>query len=270
MNSGKNRSVLIIGCGWLGKKLGAHLISNQKNVYGTTRSSSNFSTLNALAIKPVKLELPAVSLSDIRLPNVDSIIISISPGRDKQRSKYPKIIGQLAQVLAGVNTQIIMYSSTSVYGNIKSEVSETDAKPDSNSSSVILAAEGILLNNIPNAVILRLCGLYGEDRHPAKYMAGRKDIADGDAPVNLIHRDDVILATEEIIDAQVKDDIFNLCSGIHPSRSDVYTKIAERLELKKPMFSEGGEDEKVVSSKKFVDRFNFSFQHIDPGKFLSN
>lgn len=270
MNSKKNGPVLIIGCGWLGKKLASYLISKKITVYGTTRSSSNFSTLNALDIKPVKLELPATSLADIRFPDVKTVIISISPGRGENRNAYPKIIGQLSQVLAEKNVQIIMYSSTSVYGNLENKVIESDVQPNENSDNAVTAAEGMLVKYSPDAVILRLSGLYGEDRHPARFMAGRKDIAGGDSPVNLVHRDDVIQVTSKIIEKNIKGEIFNVCSEGHPSRSEIYTTIAERLELKKPTFKEGGADGKKVSSEKLIKQLKFKFAYPKPSDFLAN
>lgn len=270
MNSDKNHSVLIVGCGWLGKKLGQELIKHDINVYGTTRSSANFSDLSELGIKPVKLELPATKLSDIRLPLTDTVIISISPGRGQDRDDYPRSIRQLSQVLAERNVQVIMYSSTSAYGNSKNEVQESDATPATNSENTILAAEGELIKKTPRAVILRLCGLYGEDRHPAKYMAGRKNINDGEAPVNLVHRDDVIQVTQKIIEENISAEIFNVCSACHPSRADIYTTIAERLEIKKPTFQKGGADSKTVSSQKLNEAFKLSFLHPDPADYLDN
>ncbi len=270
MNSDKNSTVLIVGCGWVGKKLGEKLTNDGFTVYGTTRSSSNFSVLNEVGIKPVKLDLPAASASEIHLPEVDSVLISISPGRGENRSEYPTVIGQLSRVLAQRNTQVMMYSSTSAYGNATDEVTETDATPDRNSDNAIIAAEGELLEHIPEAVVLRLCGLYGEDRHPAKYMAGRTNIADGDAPVNLVHRDDVIQVTQKIISENIRGEIFNVCSGSHPSRAEIYTVIAERLGLEKPTFTNGGANGKTVSSKKLKDRLDLEFQHPDPSTFLVN
>ncbi|MEQ8524891.1 hypothetical protein [Gracilimonas sp.] len=270
MNSDKNSAVLIIGCGWVGKKLGEKLLSEGFTVYGTTRSSSNFSELNEIGIKPVKLELPVKSLSEVRLPKVDSVLISISPGRGSSRDNYPTQIGQLSKVLAERNVQIIMYSSTSAYGNSTNEVSESDVKPDIKSDNIIVAAEGALLEHSPDAIILRLCGLYGEDRHPAKYMAGRKDISDGDAPVNLVHRDDVIQITKKVIQDNIRGEIFNVCSGSHPSREEIYTVIASRLGLKKPTFIEGGADGKTVSSKKLHEQLDIKFLHPDPEEYLAD
>lgn len=268
MKSRKNDAVLIIGCGWLGKQLGQQLQSEFKTVYGTTRSSSNFSELSDLGINPIKLELPAPSLSDIRLPEVDAAVISIAPGRGDDRSDYPLCIKQISQVLAERNVQTLMYSSTSVYGNAKNDVTETDAVPDVKSNNTILAAEGELIKHVPDAVILRLSGLYGADRHPVKFMAGRKNISDGDAPVNLIHSSDVIQVTELIIKKKITGEIFNVTTESHPSRNEIYTKIAERMELKVPTFEDGGSDGKVVSSEKLHKALKLKFKHPDPEAFL--
>lgn len=263
MKSLRNHSVLIIGCGWVGKKLSASLSSKNYKVYGTTRSSSNFSDLKKYNINPVKLELPVASLSEIRLPETDSVLISISPGRGYNRSLYPILMGQIAQVLAERNTQVIMYSSTSAYGNAKGLVTEELVAPNPNSAHVILAAEGVLRRYLPEAVILRLAGLYGEDRHPAKYMAGRKGIKDGEAPVNLVHRKDVINATELVIEKDFRAEIFNVCAPIHPTKKEIYTAITERFGMKKPEFLEGGEDGKMVSSENIM-KIGFEFFYENP------
>jgi nucleoside-diphosphate-sugar epimerase len=267
MNSEKNDSLLIVGCGWVGKKLGHQLENKGTIVYGTTRSSSNFSNLSDHLIKAVKLNLPVSSPSKIRIPDTATVLISISPGRGEDRSSYPANIGQLAKVLAQRNAQVIMYSSTSSYGNINGEVSEDDVEPKTESKNVILAAEGVLREHIPNAVILRLAGLYGNDRHPAKYLAGRKGIKDGDAPVNLVHREDVIRATEMIIRKGLHGEIFNICAPVHPTKKEVYTTIAGKLGLNKPEFLAGGEDGKQISSDKIMS-FGFEFINKDPLSFL--
>lgn len=267
MNSDSNDSLLIIGCGWVGKKLGHKFSEAGFTVYGTTRSSANFAPFNELGIKPVKLELPVDSETRIRIPKANHVLISITPGSGENRDNYPVILEQLSKELAEQNAHVIMYSTTAAYGNATETVQESDAEPKEHSTNEILAAEGALLKHCPDALILRICGLYGEDRHPAKFMAGRKDIAFGDAPVNLVHRDDLIQITEKIINEDIRGDVFNVCSSCHPTRSETYTTIAERLELDKPTFREGGSERKTVSSKKLVDQLGIEFLHDDPLEF---
>jgi len=263
MNSEKKGSILIAGCGWVGMKLGKHLSSKGYKIFGTTRSKSNFQDLSNHNIEPVQLELPADDPSQLKLPEVDSVVVSISPGRRDDRSDYSTAIRQLAQYWEDGNAQVIMYSSSSVYGNQKGVVTEDAAQPDLKSDNAILAAEGALKSVLPDSVILRLSGLYGEDRHPVKYLAGRSDIKDGDGPVNLVHREDVIRATEMMIEQNIRGEIFNVCAPVHPSRREIYTTIAERLEMEKPTFLDGGEEAKEVSSDK-IQQTGFRFVHEDP------
>lgn len=270
MNSRKNDALLIIGCGWLGKKLGRRLSSQNMKVYGTTRSESNFAELSDHGIEPVKLDLPVSSVSDIQIPDVQTAVISISPGRGGDRDEYVTCIEQLSKILSERNVQTLMYSSTSVYGNLTGKVAEQDMEPDLQNSNAITAAEGALLKYSPDAVILRLCGLYGEDRHPARYLAGRKQVKEGDAPVNLIHREDVIRATELVITNQVKGEIFNVCSDCHPAKNVIYPKIARSLGLEEPTFEHGGKDGKIISSSKIREQLGWSLNHPDPEQYQSS
>ncbi|MFP8487521.1 NAD-dependent epimerase/dehydratase family protein [Gracilimonas sp. Q87] len=264
MKSDDIGSVLIVGCGWVGKKLGHYLSGQGYEVYGTTRSKQNFSEIEDHSITPIKLQLPVDKIQNIELPKVDSVIISISPGRGENRDEYPLYIRQLAKLWEDSNTQVIMYSSTGVYGKSKGTITEEHTVPNEDSDNALCKAEGELRKILKESVILRLAGLYGEDRHPVKYLAGRKNISDGDAPVNLVHRKDVIRATELMIEERVRSQIYNICSPVHPSKSRIYTTIAKRLEMDKPEFLPGGNDNKQISPDKLVDNYDFLFMHPDP------
>jgi nucleoside-diphosphate-sugar epimerase len=264
MKSDDVRSVLIIGCGWVGKKLGQYLGSKGFKVYGTTRSEKNFSDIKGYNITPIKLQLPFDKIQNIELPKVGSVVISISPGRGENRDEYPANIRQLAKLWKDSNTQVIMYSSTGVYGNATGLITEDHTIPEVSNSNSICAAEGELKQTLNDSVILRLAGLYGEDRHPVKYLAGRKNIKQGDAPVNLVHRKDVIQVTDLMINENIRSEIYNVCSPGHPKKRDFYTAIANRLGLDKPEFLSGGKDGKQISSEKLIKDLDYEFIHPDP------
>lgn len=264
MNSDSKRSVLIVGCGWVGKKLGQHLNENGFKVIGTTRSEQNFHEIEGYGITPVKLELPVDKIQNIELPEVDSVVISVSPGRGDNRDEYPKNIRQLAKLWKGSNTQVIMYSSTGVYGNAQGVISESHTKPTVNSENTICAAEGELCEAFSDSVILRLAGLYGEDRHPVKYLAGRKNIKNGDAPVNLVHREDVIQVTKLMLNNDIRSAIYNVCCPAHPSKKELYTTVANKLDMEEPEFLSGGTGNKQISSDKLIEDLKYEFIHSDP------
>jgi len=263
MKSAELNSVLIVGCGWFGTELAKTLIAQNIRVYGTTRSSEKASTLRSLGIEPIILELEKNESVSTDLPDVDSVIISISPGRGDQRTQYPNHIRKLSELLAISNQQVIMYSSTSAYKGKHGIVTEQEADPDSNSENVILAAEGELKQMIPESVILRLGGLFGSDRHPVKYLAGRDGISNGEAPVNLVHREDVVRASIQIMKQLVKNEVFNLCSDHHPTKKELYTKLAEKLGLEIPTFQSGGADEKSVDGSKIKTMLEFEYLEND-------
>lgn len=264
MKNIQNKTILIVGCGWVGKSLGRACTQHGAHVFGTTRSKDNFSEFNSYNVDPVLLELPVSENNEINLPDFDAAVISISPGRGGDRKKYVRAIGQLGEYLSGKKAAVIMYSSTSVYNGLKGEVKETDRLPDPESDNVLLAAESMLKASVPDAVILRLSGLYGEDRHPVFYLAGRSGISNGDAPVNLVHREDVINTTMSVIDNRVAGEVFNVCAGEHPIKSQIYTTLAEKLELEVPVFLKGGKDGKFVNADKIRNTLGLKFKHNNP------
>src|SRR5699024_3753113 len=91
---------------------------------------------------------------------------------------------------------IIFISSTSVYPPQSGIVAEVDAVADkaaSETGNALLKAENMLLEQSSfETLVLRFGGLYGYDRHPIHYLAGGTNLENGNAPVNLIHRDDGI------------------------------------------------------------------------------
>ena len=239
------------------------MISQNINVFGTTRSAEKASSLRSLGIEPIIFDLEKEDSIQTDLPKVDAVVISVSPGRGDQRSQYPKHIRKLSKLLATTNQQVIMYSSTSAYKERMGIVTELDALPDPESENVILAAEGELKTIIPESVILRLGGLFGSDRHPVKYLAGRDGISNGDAPVNLVHREDVIAATISVISHKSQNAIFNVCSDHHPSKEELYTKLAEKSGLEIPSFDSGGSDEKLVDGTRIKKELGFEYKHND-------
>ena len=263
MKSAELNSVLIVGCGWVGTKLATNLVSQNIKVFGTTRSPEKASSLRSLGIKPIIFDLEKKDAIQTDFPKVDVAVISVSPGRGDQRSQYPNHIQKLSKLLASSNQQVIMYSSTSAYKGKYGIVTEQDADPESNSENDILAAEGKLKKIIPESVILRLGGLYGSDRHPVNYLTGRKDISNGEAPVNLVHREDVIAATKSVISQKIQNETFNVCSDHHPTKEELYTNLAEKLILEKPTFQSGGSDEKLVDGSKIKNALCFEYQEND-------
>jgi nucleoside-diphosphate-sugar epimerase len=89
---------------------------------------------------------------------------------------------------------VLFISSTSVYNDVDAFVTEeTIARPATESGKQLLETEQLLQSNINfKTTILRFGGLIGEDRHPVKFLAGRENLENPNAPINLIHQEDCI------------------------------------------------------------------------------
>ena len=232
--------ISILGCGWLGLPLGAELASRGHSVRGSVTHTEKLEALAEVGIEGYRLELtPTLTGNAEGFFGADALIITLPPGRRKPdvETRYP---AQIAAVLASTpeTTQIIFTGSTSVYPDLSRTVSETDAGGEiSASGRAILTAETLLRRR--NATVLRLAGLYGYDRQPGRRLAGR-DVSGGATPVNLVHRDDVLKRAFRGYSKQnlKRRDSKRLCAAKHPTRREVYTRQAERLELAPPHFTE--------------------------------
>ena len=253
--------VSILGCGWVGLPLGAALAVKGHEVQGSKTSPERLGLLKDSGITPHIARLEPEFVGDKTWLETDVLVLTLPPERKGDvETFYP---AQIRGALEVANAQHLVFtSSTSVYPNLNRVVTEEDARdPDKPSGRAVLAAEEVLQAH-PNVTILRLAGLYGYDRQPGRRLAG-KEVSGGDAPVNLVHRDDVVSTLIKVIEENIRG-VFNVCADAHPSRKEVYTAQAERLGFEPPRFVEPHEvDYKEVSSEK-LKGLGYEFQHGDP------
>ena len=97
--------------------------------------------------------------------------------------------------------KVVFVSSSSVYADDNAIVSQfTNPNPDSESGKQLLQVENLLQSNLNfKTTIVRFGGLIGNDRHPIKMLSGKINIANPEAPVNLIHQNDCIAIIKKII-----------------------------------------------------------------------
>ena len=129
-----------------------------------------------------------------------------------------------------------------------------------------MEAEELLLNNINfHTTILRFGGLIGEGRHPIHFLAGRKDIENPEAPINLIHQADCIGIIEAIIKRDFFGETFNAVAPFHPSRKEYYSQKAIEFHLPLPEFDETKPSVgKLISGEKVgrLLKYNFTFSKL--------
>src|SRR5690606_4056305 len=176
------------------------------------------------------------------LKNAEYLIVMIPPGlRKNTGADYVlKMANLLEAIKKSSVSKIILVSSTSVYDDSQGNVTEkNEPKPQTIAGKQLWHVEELFSNSETfQTTIVRFGGLIGGSRQPAKYLAGRKDLADGNAPVNLIHRDDCINILIKILKQDAFGKVFNAVNPNHPKKAEYYIQKAIELDLEPPTFSE--------------------------------
>ncbi len=264
------KSVSILGCGWLGLPLAERLVNEGYQVKGSTTSIDKLKLIEEKGIEPHLVILnPDVRTDDIqRFLDSRFLIIDIPPRRNENVLElFPAQIKSLiTEIKKSTVEKVLFISSTSVYGNNNQIVTdETELDPARDSGKALVLAEGYLRAEISfQKTILRFGGLIGPERHPGKFIAGRKNLSGGNARVNLIHLDDCMEIILKIIKQKFWGEIFNACADDHPTRKEVYTRAAEKLGIEKPEFSDEEINYKIISSEKLKKVLNYNFKYPNP------
>jgi nucleoside-diphosphate-sugar epimerase len=248
------KQISILGCGWLGFPLAKSLIEKGFIIKGSTTTPSKIEILRKSEIQPFLISLGSTSESEIDefLKDSEVLIIDIPPKLrvNLSESFTAKIEAFIPYIEKSTVKKVLFISSTSVYADVDSVVTEVEKLLNKNTSF--------------QTTILRFGGLVGEDRHPVYFLAGRENLENPDGPINLIHRDDCIQIIEKVIEKEIWSETFNAAAPFHPSRKKYYTEIAMKLKLDPPTFnttqiSRG----KTIDSTKLIEQLGYVFKKLE-------
>lgn len=266
--------ISILGCGWLGQPLALSLLERNHRVKGSTTTQSKISVLKEAGIEPFLIKLsPEIECDDCEsFWDSDVLVLNIPPGRGRENiidHHTAQIQSVIDQLRSSPVEHVVFISSTSVYPELPGVVEETDAvegKAGRDSGNALIEAERMLMKeNSFDTTVLRFGGLYGYDRHPAKYLSGKKNLDKARAPINLIHQDDCILIIQKIIEKNITGEIFNAVSDGHPPRELYYTEAASAMGLEPPTFRKDNKSNyKVVSNRKLKGKLQYRFKYPNP------
>ena len=135
---------------------------------------------------------------------------------------------------------------------------------DTETGRRMLAAEEII-STVRNAAVytVRLAGLIGPGRHPGRFFAGRQEVPNGLAPVNLIHQADAVGLIRKLAAEDHAPGIFNGCAPDHPARQDFYVRAARVLGVQVPVFRPEMTSWKIVRGDKVRDELGYAFRYPD-------
>ncbi|QXP56300.1 NAD(P)H-binding protein [Cellulophaga sp. HaHa_2_95] len=262
-----NKTIGILGCGWLGLPLAKSLIASNYPVKGSTTSEAKLIHLTELGIEASKIVLSEkgiIGSIDGFLTKIETLIINVPPklrGTNKENF-VAKMEHLLQKIEASAVEHIIFVSSTAVYGEVDGVVTEqTIPAPATESGIQLLASEDIFKNHSSfKTTIIRFGGLVSEDRHPVTMLVKKEGLKNGEMPVNLIHRDDCIRIIKKVIEENWSSVIINGVYPEHPTKKEYYSEVALQRGLNMPDYeADKTKKGKIISADYLLNVKNFKF-----------
>ena len=238
---------LVVGCGYLGRRVAERWRAEGHRVFATTRRPERAAELRAAGLEPVVCDVLAPD-SLRALPDAGAVVYCVGLDRSAGAPMRTVYVDGLANVLTELARpdrrgppRFVYVSSTVVYGQADgSEVDETAAtEPAEESGQVVLAAERLLRERLPSAVVLRFAGIYGPGRLIRAQALQRGEPIPGDADkwLNLIHVADGAAAAVAAAEHGRPGAVYNVCDDRPVRRHDFYALLARLLGASPPRFA---------------------------------
>ena len=235
---------LIVGCGYLGRRVARRWMAAGHAVTGLVRSPAGAESLAREAVLPLVADVTQPhTLRD--LPAADTLLYAVGYDPAGGASRSAVYVDGLLAVLDAASSQVrrvILISSTGVYaeqgGGWVDEASP--CRPLRESGRALLAAEQALAAHRlgDRGIVLRLAGIYGPGRLPrrAELVSGESLAIATSEHVNLIHVEDAaaaVLAAE----AYAQPPRTYVISDGHPvERREYFVELARQFGLPPPSF----------------------------------
>ncbi len=230
---------LIVGCGYLGRRIAALWLAQGRRVFATTRGRAD--ELRGLGVEPIVCDLVNGAGLDA-LPSVASVAYCVGFDRGSGVGQRDVYVGGLENVLTRLPApqRFVYVSSTGVYGQCDGEEIDESAatEPAEESGRVVLEAERLLRSRLPGAIVLRFAGIYGPGRLLRRQTIeqGEPLIGDPDRWLNLIHVEDGAAA---VVAAAVRGEpgaVYNVCDDRPVRRREFYMELTRLLGAPPPRF----------------------------------
>ena len=250
----KDESVLIVGCGYVGRRAAAAWLAAGRRVAALTRATSHADELRDAGIDPVIGDVTRPdSLAD--LPAAGTVLYAVGFDRNtgpSMREVYVDGLRNVLSKLAGRVGRLIYISSTSVYGQQDGEAvdEESPCEPTRENGRICLDAENVVREfgeqDQCRVNVLRLAGIYGPGRLLRRIEAVKSAEPIGGNPeawLNLIHVDDAVGAVLAC-EANGRDGRTYLVSDNTPVKRRVYyERLAALVDGDPPRFDSESTEE---------------------------
>ncbi len=242
-------SALIVGCGYLGRRVARLWQAAGTTIHALTRSPVRATEFAALGWRPIIGDLCDPD-SLAALPAVDVTLSAVGYDRSSGKSQqavYVDGLRSLLEVVRDRSPQFLYVSSSSVYGQQAGEwVDETSScVPAQPGGRCCLAAEDLVreVYGSPGlrGHVLRLSGIYGPDRLLSRIEGLKRQeplAGSPDAWLNLIHVDDAAAAVVACQTRGRAGECYLVSDDEPIRRGAYYAHLAELLGTPAPVFDE--------------------------------
>lgn len=276
-------TTLVVGCGYLGRRVAAMLVGRGERVIGTTRHPGKAGELAGMGIEPFALDVlhvhaaepetpprPRVPRGGCGLPSFDRLVYCVgfdSKAGPSRREVYVEGLSRFLETQTDRPHRFVYTSSTGVYGHDDgSWVTEDDpADPRTESGRVALEAETIARDH--GAIVVRLAGLYGPGRiiRRAAIQAGEPIASAPAKRVNLVQVDDAASAVVAALDRGSPGRVYNVADDRPATRAELYGITARCLGAPAPTFlpAQAEEADRRIANRRMRDELGVVLTYPD-------
>lgn len=269
----------IIGAGWLGSSL-ANYLNNKYTVYASRTTAANVTELIKQNINGFIFDFRESNQSlapMLEQQNADIVVGCFPPGFRKGLGKeYANYWKQLTEACKQAHVKkILMVSSTAVYPDHAEVMTEESAslyltqenKQFSDKSKILLQAEEYVEQSGINYCILRMSGLAGPERHPARFIENMKQISTL-APANIVHLVDAVKSIEFAIE-DINNEIVNVTTPFTVSKAEFYKYALEQSQYNFELPEIVSIEDKCIISDK-LQNLGFQFRNTTTYQVIDN
>ena len=247
---------LIIGCGYVGRRVARAWRDEGHEVVVLTRSPVHAAEFAAEGLTPL---LGDVLQPDTlqQLPAADTVLYAVGYDRASgatQREVYVAGLQHVLETISSRTARLIYISSTSVYGQTLGEWidEESACEPTTPNGQVCLDAEQLVWQHFSateststapaerSAQVLRLAGIYGPGRLVARLaalQAGEPLVLNPRAYLNLIHVADAVAVIRACEQRGVPGRTYVVADDFPCTRQDYYAALARLVDAPPPRYA---------------------------------
>lgn len=230
--------VVIVGCGYVGKRL-AIALKSRSDVLGIVSRPGSLAALESLGLRGHVVNLDAGEPPRADWVEDAPVFYLVPPATDSESDV------RLARLLGGIRGRpqaFIYMSTTGVYGDADGgEVTEqTPVNPQTARARRRVTAEDMVrvwcTEREVRRVVLRVPGIYGPGRLPLERLAsGEPAVRVDEAGIgNRIHVDDLVAACVAALDMREARGIYNVTDGSPMNSTEFLLRVARLAGLPEP------------------------------------